>query len=405
MNDNFTRFDTVPLRDLLRKSDSGTWGDEAKYGEGDPVLRSTNITNNQLYLEEPAWRHLTDSHRKQKRLHDGDIIVTSSSGSPDHIGKCAVFETPESNGKAYFFSNFTLRLRPATEKLDSKWLYYWLTSPRGRHEMFRLNNTTSGLRNLNKGAYLSQHIPLPKLEEQKRIAAILDKADTIRRQRQEAAMQSQSLRRAAFYDLFGDPKDNPHGWESQTLGEVSHRRLRNGVSPSRSGDYVGSVLVLSAITGDRFDPSCVKEGTFASAFTESQLVNENDFLICRGNGNIQLVARAAFPTSVIEHCVFPDTMIAATVDPDLLEKEYLEEVWRTAFVRQQVESGARTTNGTHKVNQGLLEKVSFPIPPIPLQQRYGAICCKCEALHEKFSDDADSDLFNSLVQRAFKGEL
>ncbi len=341
-----------------------------------------------------------------REVANGELVSSKFVFTPEHVlyGKLRPYLSKIARpGFSGICSTDILPLLPGTE-VDRDYLFHFLRRPEMvQHATTR--STGANLPRLSPSELVQFEIPLPKLEEQKRIAAILDKADAVRRRRQEGASLSQSLRRATFCDLFGDLKSNPLRWATKTLGDICHGRLRNGVSPSSSGDYVGSVLVLSAITGDRFDATCVKEGTFASPFTETQLVNENDFLICRGNGNVELVARAAFPTSVIEHCVFPDTMIAATVDTSVIEKEYLEEVWRTAFVRQQVESGARTTNGTHKVNQGVLEEVAFPIPPLSLQKEFGAISRDCETLREKFSDDIDGDLFNSLVQRAFKGEL
>jgi type I restriction enzyme S subunit len=339
--------------------------------------------------------------RKEQYLAEGDLLV-SSANSWNLVGKCCWVPKLDYEATA---GGFISILRADRKKVDPRYLYHWFAAPQTQHEVRLCGRQTTNISNLNYERCLNLPVPLPKLDEQKRIAAILDKADAIRRNRQEGASLSQSLRRAVFCDFFGDLKSNPNRWATKTLGDICHGRLRNGVSPSSAGKYVGSVLVLSAITGDRFDASCVKEGTFASPFTETQLVNENDFLICRGNGNVELVARAAFPTAAIEHCVFPDTMIAATVDTNVIEKEYLEEVWRTAFVRQQVESGARTTNGTHKVNQGVLEKVAFPIPPLSLQKKFAAISRNCETVREKFSDHVDSDLFNALVQRAFKGEL
>src|SRR5580704_7345454 len=102
---------TKPLESLLAIADSGTWGEEATASDGDPVLRSTNIQNHRMDYVAAAWRTLPLRDRDRKRLATGDILVTKSSGSPDHIGKCAIFKQPNNN-RAYYFSNFMLRLRP-----------------------------------------------------------------------------------------------------------------------------------------------------------------------------------------------------------------------------------------------------------------------------------------------------
>ena len=63
-------------------------------------------------------------------------------------------------------------------------------------------------------------IPLPPLEEQKRIAAILDKADALRRKRQQAIDLTDRLLRSIFLDMFGDPVTNPKGWEVEPLEHI-----------------------------------------------------------------------------------------------------------------------------------------------------------------------------------------
>ena len=72
---------------------------------------------------------------------------------------------------------------------------------------------------INKSKFSEIEIPLPPLAEQKRIAAILDKADTIRRKRQAAIKLVEDFLRATFLDMFGDPVTNPKGWMVEPLGD------------------------------------------------------------------------------------------------------------------------------------------------------------------------------------------
>ena len=72
---------------------------------------------------------------------------------------------------------------------------------------------------VSKSKFEELQIPLPPLEEQKRIAAILDKADAIRRKRQQAIQLADDFLRSVFLDMFGDPVTNPKGWEVKHLGD------------------------------------------------------------------------------------------------------------------------------------------------------------------------------------------
>ncbi|WP_425375596.1 restriction endonuclease subunit S [Pseudomonas aeruginosa] len=82
------------------------------------------------------------------------------------------------------------------------------------------------------GVLKSWEIPLPPLPEQKRIAAILDKADSIRRKRQQAIQLADDFLRSVFLDMFGDPVTNPKGWPLKRFGEVG--TWSSGGTPSRA---------------------------------------------------------------------------------------------------------------------------------------------------------------------------
>jgi type I restriction enzyme, S subunit len=140
---------------------------------------------------------------------------------------------------------------------------------------------------------------------------------------------------------------------------------------------------------------------------ETQTVNENDFLICRGNGNVRLVGKGYFPPSRMSDVAFPDTMIAARVSTDQVQRAFLQYVWNSPAVRSQVEALARTTNGTFKVNQTMLEGISFIVPPLPLQREFARRVRGVEKLKAtQRASLAELDaLFASLQHRAFRGEL
>ena len=100
-------------------------------------------------------------------------------------------------------------------------------------------------------------------------------------------------------------------------------------------------------------------------------------------------------------------MIGVEISPSVLAAAYLQNVWRTRRVRRQIERGARTTSGTHKVNQRLLSSVVFPVPPANLQLHFAAIVESIE--QQKASQRAHlaelDTLFASLQSRAFRGDL
>lgn len=295
-------------------------------------------------------------------------------------------------------------IRPRNGKLCREYLVYLLRSQDFLGYAAKHSSRTN-IPKINREALLAYSALIPPLTEQRRIAAVLDKADAIKRKREEGNRLTEELLRSTFLEMFGDPETNPKGWQRVRLETVLRTGLRNGVSPSTDGTVSGRVLILSAITGRAFNAAQVKDGRFMDEFETGQLVNPDDFLICRGNGNRSLVGCGRFPCAAMPGTVFPDTMIAARIDFSRISRVFFEHLWASDCVRRQIEAGARTTNGTYKVNQQVLGAVEFPLPPLVEQERFARIASKLGVVARQSALQLSEELFGSLVQRAFRGEL
>jgi len=322
--------------------------------------------------------------------------VLFSSRAP--IGHVAINKKPMATNQGF------KSLIPKRAMVDPNFLYYWL---RGNREYLESLGNGATFKELSKSVFSKVKIPLPPLEEQRRIADILDRADALRRLRRESLARLDELTRSIFLDMFGDPATNPKGWPVRNFASLLRVSLRNGLSPSHGGKVIGKVLTLSAITGDRFDDTAWKESTFVSIPPLEQSVDAQDFLICRGNGNLHLVGRGYFPLKTMKNITFPDTMIAAKMNEMLAEKGYIQNIWSTDYIRGQIERFARTTNGTYKINQGMIEKILIPLPPLPLQQEFARRVEAVERLKDGQREHLArlDELFASLQHRAFRGEL
>lgn len=100
-------------------------------------------------------------------------------------------------------------------------------------------------------------------------------------------------------------------------------------------------------------------------------------------------------------------MIAAKLDTSRVDPRFFEAAWGQPFVRRQILSAARTTNGTFKVNQKALGQVMIPIPPVSVQREFAAVVAKIDAQRERIERALalEDELFSSLQYRAFRGEL
>lgn len=287
-----------------------------------------------------------------------------------------------------------VKVLKAQNGFDPKYLYWFLSS---------LDIPDAGYSRHYK--FLKEfEIIKPPLVEQERIAAVLDHVDSLRIKRREANALLGDLAKAVFQDMFGDPVS---GDAVVRLDDVLERKLQNGISPSSQGEVRAKVLTLSAVTRGAFDRDAWKVGSFVEDPTASHSVTKDLFMVCRGNGNRKLVGRGVFSRFDINDTVYPDTVLAAPIRSDIITSAYLEHVWSTPPVRRQIESYARTTNGTFKVNQKTMGAVTFGLPSMERQQEFQRRMSGIEMVRQRHCAHlaALDEVFASLQHRAFSGSL
>ena len=291
-------------------------------------------------------------------------------------------------------------VRP-TSAIHDRYLLHFLRQPELRRQGELRMTGSAGQRRVPISYLAELQVPLPSLDEQRRIAAILDHADTLRTKRRQALAHLDTLPQAIFHKMFG-----AGGFPSVRAGELMPA-MRNGLSPSTGGQHHATVLTLSAITQGSFDPSANKPGAFAIGPPADKRVAATDFLMCRGNGNQALVGVGTYSRVDRADLVFPDTVIAGRVNTALVQMEYLSVAWAQRDVRKQIEALARTTNGTFKVNQQSLASIELPLPPLGLQREFAHAVAKLDRRKagQHTAATAKDELFTSLQSRAFKGEL
>ena len=254
-----------------------------------------------------------------------------------------------------------------TEKIVPRYLEIVLRTPKSiAYYASRFNGSIKRRERISDKDFLRMKIPCPPVREQSYAIALLDKANALIRQRKQQLEILDDLIKARFVEMF-----ESCSCDTVKAGSL-FQTIRNGVSPSIHGTYTAKVLTLSAITQGTFDESAWKNGMFDEPPADDKRVNKTDLYICRGNGNKALVGTAAYSIHDYPDLVFPDTIIAASVDTSKIRLPYLFYAWKHPTVRMQIESGARTTNGTFKVNQKTLSEIEVMLPPLELQEQFAA---------------------------------
>lgn len=352
-----------------------------KVGDGVPFVKAGEFAERRPIIREWTTQPLRLAQRDDTLV----CVVGATAGKVNQGAECAI-------GRS------VAAVRPAGEWIDSEFLYQFLSTA-----VHRLRSGSQGAAQgvITREMIGSLTLELPALPEQRRIAAILDYADALRAKRRQVLAHLDSLTQSIFHAMF-----RREDWPLVPAARLMPF-MRNGLSPATAGTYGASVLTLSAVTQGSFDPGSVKEGRFSVEPPADKRVDSADFLMCRGNGNKKLVGAGVFSDVDRPDLVFPDTVIAGRVDATKVAMPYLGTAWRQPGVRQQIESAARTTNGTYKVNQQTLGSVRVPVPPIDLQRHFVARVKRINANRAAAQRAlvTDDELFASLQSRAFRGEL
>jgi type I restriction enzyme S subunit len=249
-------------------------------------------------------------------------------------------------------------------------------------------------------------IPLPPITEQKRIAAILDKADTVRRKRRQAIQLVDEFLRSVFLDIFGDPISNSKNWKKGHIQDLCEEIIDCPHATPRyaAGQTNFACIRSSDIQNGYMDWSSTKyvdELEYKERIRQVELV-ANDVIYCREGARFGNAARIPKGKTVClgqRMMLFRSNHLVSTA-------EFIWSLLNSNSVYQQAVQRIGGSASPH-INVKDIKKFIIFTPPLSIQQNYSAIVKKIDAIKEKFQKYSlrSEQLFNSISQRAFRGEL
>jgi type I restriction enzyme S subunit len=326
-------------------------------------------------------------------LFDEPLILLAEDGG--HFGDPSKTIAYQVNEKCWV-NNHAHVLRPRTN-VDIRYLCRHLE----RYDVTPfVTGSTRG--KLTKGAASRIPILLPPLEEQKRIAAILDRADAIRRKRKEAIALTEELLRSTFLDMFGDPVTNPKGWDEEPLGKIA--TFIGGGTPSRKNPKYYNGTICWASSKDMSD-DILKDTE--EHITQEAIENSSTKLVDKGvllvvvKSKI-LMRRLPVARTEVATCFNQD--IKAIVPQDISIKRYLHQHLKLG--QETLLKQARGVN-TEGLTLDHLRNYKVMIPPILLLKKFVEFQKSLESSlrNNDRANQVSQNLFNSLLQKAFRGEL
>ncbi len=356
---------TASLADIVRENSNGLLGDGGGLWPRVPLLQVASIQNGYPF---PSAQFDRENGVPLIRIRDIDSDTTEVcfNGSYDEsfvvnagdllIGMDGDFHAHTWRGPRGLLNQRVCRITPSTHAVDIRYLSHVLPG-----YLAAINAKTSSItvKHLSSRTISEIPLPLPPIDEQRRIASMLDEylsdLTAANATMGRARVNALALARAVREQLVS-------GYRCVPLGGLLSEPLANGRSvPTATSGF--PVLRLNALRNGGVDLRQHKLGAWSAAEAARYVCREGDFLVVRGNGSRHLVGRGGLVGRVEPPVAFPDTLIRVRTKGERMSAAYLRVVWDAASVRRQIEMRARTTAGIYKISQPDIEAVLVPLPP------------------------------------------
>jgi len=397
---------SVKLSDVLEFHRGITFKPEDKVETFSPssvvCMRTKNV---QEQLDESDIIAVPESFVKRDELYlqEGDLLI-SSANSWNLVGK--VVRIPQLNYRATA-GGFISILRPLKQFIDPDYLYRFIGSDEQQHKIRHLGRQTTNISNLDRKRFLDLRIPLPSLSVQKQIAAVLEKADRLRQQNQKMEQELNSLAQSVFLDMFGDPVTNPRGWEKKTVGSLLIGKPKIGTTKPSHEDGVQRVVRVGELGTKKLKYEKCAAITLTGKDYDTYKLEKGDYLLARAIGSFDHLGKASIFYSQKEDYVYDSHVMRLRFDQEVMKSEFFYHFMLTEGGRSIFLKNSARTSVQFNINSKQISSIELPVPPASLQEAYVEILhqinCRLESCQKNKKNF--EECFNSLMQRAFKGEL
>lgn len=360
---------------------------EAFASDGPPFIRMQDVGRDHL---NPALSVSTDrldrkwlSENRLRLFPKGSILIPKS-GESVNLNHRAMLATD-----AYVVSHLAV-VMPDRSKVEPDYLFWWSV----RYDPRKQVQVTS-LPSLKLATLKSAEIPLPSLDEQRRIVGILNSAALIERRRSRATDCIRKFARALFVYMFGDPTENPMGWPIVKLGNAC--AIIGGGTPRRNNEsYFGGNIPWATPTDVTGLTDLFIEHT-KETITEDGLRESSARLV--PERTVLLTSRATIGfTAIAAKQMATNQGFANLICGDYLVPEYLAH-----WLRSQRDLLIHLAEGTtfKEISKTTLKNVQIPVPPLALQCKYTKVVKMSHGIttHARNASETVSAFTDSLMDR------
>ncbi|PEB82849.1 hypothetical protein COM95_04185 [Bacillus cereus] len=371
-------WEVVNFKDIFKSIKSGISRRFVHEDVGYPVIRSANISNTQLDLDELKYWYLVDpqgTELKSLILDKGDILVNFIN-SLAQIGKCCIFNADD---REYIYTTNIFRIKPDRDKIDNKYFYYYSQTKQYEEDIQNIVKPAVNQASFTKGDFEQLTIPLPSLEEQQRIATILSAVDKVIRKTEAIIEQTKEVKKGLMQHLLtkgiGHTKfkkteigDIPIDWGVHELGEVTNITRLAGAEYSDLWEtrQDGEIISLRGFNIGYNELVRLEEVERISESLSERLIRSKLF---EGDVVFPCVGTIGKATVIRENNKYHiNQNIAKITGNEKLEPDYIAYFLMSDITLKQIIK-YNTSSSQPNVLVGNLRKFIISVPPLKEQKR------------------------------------
>lgn len=324
-------------------------------------------------------RPIADVVKGYTAFRNGDVLLAKISPCFEN-GKAALVKGLFSD-MGFGSTEFHV-LRPS-EEIDARYLFHLVWNPIFRSKGQQRMTGSAGQKRLPAAFVRDFEVDLPSITEQKRIATILDKAQSIWRKREQAFLLSNEFLRSSFLEIFGDPAKNPKGWPVVTIRDLVSSVSYGTSKKTNEGKGKYPVLRMNNLTySGQIDMASLKYVDLDPLEEPKYLARRGDVLFNRTNSK-DLVGKTAVYESD-EPMAIAGYLVRVRTNDDA-NPHYLSGFLNSVYGKQLLKSMCKSIIGMANINAQELQSIRIMIPPRSVQDRYAEIVGRTRKLEQRLT--------------------
>ena len=364
--------------------------------QGIPVIRISNISDNSVLLDDKTVfvDSVSQDMLQKYSIHKGDILVALSGAT---TGKFGIYEEDTEA-----LLNQRVAKLISSNLINNLYLYYYLNTLRS---IILQRAMGVAQPNISPKEIEDMIIFLPLLETQIKIAQILDQARRLIDKRKEQIALLDDLIQSVFYDMFGDPGLNSKEWECGRISDIIVKTQYGTSTKANENEGEYAVLRMNNITyRGNWDLRALKYIDLDEKDRKKYLVYKGEVLFNRTNSK-ELVGKTAVYKRE-EPMAYAGYLVKA-IPNNRANGQFIASYMNTKYIKSLLFNMAKNIVGMANINAEEFKSIKVYIPPIELQNHFAEMVENIEKQKELLNKSlAELETnFNSLMQRAFRGEL